>query len=186
MVADGSITAAEYMEKLDGFVSRRTNAVKQQGNQTQLYGKFNEAAVNYKAPAFSVFPHGSPKCRYRNLLSVPEAPHPQSVVRHFPWQVSWCRSYSAKEIYKNIAGLKNYDKAAAFAEEILKSGSYKNIAKSRYVNDKQITDHYAVIPTGQGMGALAGLHTTAQQICNVWSGLILKYLEQSFCNSARL
>lgn len=48
MVADGSITAAEYMEKLDGFVSRRTNAVKQQFNQTQLYVKFNEAAVNYK------------------------------------------------------------------------------------------------------------------------------------------
>lgn len=48
MVADGSITAAEYMEKLDGFVSRRTNAVKQQFNQTQLYVKFNEVAVNYK------------------------------------------------------------------------------------------------------------------------------------------
>ena len=63
----------------------------------------------------------------------------------------------AKEIYKNIAGLKNYDKASAFAEEILKSGSYKGIAKTRYVNDRQITDHYAVIPTGQGFGALAAM-----------------------------
>lgn len=73
----------------------------------------------------------------------------------------------AKEIYKNIAGLKNYDKAAAFAEEILKSGSYKGIAKTRYVNDKQITDHYAVIPTGQGFGALAGVNPTAQKVYEI-------------------
>ena len=73
----------------------------------------------------------------------------------------------AKEIHKNIAGLKNYDKAAVFAEEILKNGSHKNIAKTRYVNDKQITDHYAVIPTGQGMGALAGLNATAQKVYEI-------------------
>lgn len=73
----------------------------------------------------------------------------------------------AKEIHKNIAGLKNYDKAAVFAEEILKNGNHKNIAKTRYVNDKQITDHYAVIPTGQGMGALAGLNATAQKVYEI-------------------
>ena len=73
----------------------------------------------------------------------------------------------AKEIHKNIAGLKNYSMAAVFAEEILKNGSYKNIAKTRYVNDKQITDHYAVIPTGQGMGALAGLNATAQKVYEI-------------------
>ncbi len=73
----------------------------------------------------------------------------------------------AKEIHKNIAGLKNYDKAAVFAEEILKNGSHKNIAKTRYVNDKQITDHYAVIPTGQGMGELAGLNATAQKVYEI-------------------
>lgn len=73
----------------------------------------------------------------------------------------------AKEIHKNIAGLKNYDKSAVFAEEILKNGSHKNIAKTRYVNDKQITDHYAIIPTGQGMGALAGLNATAQKVYEI-------------------
>lgn len=56
----------------------------------------------------------------------------------------------AKEIYKNINGLKNYPQTAALAEEVLQSQAYKNIAKTRYVNDKQITDHYAIIPTGQG------------------------------------
>ena len=73
----------------------------------------------------------------------------------------------AKEIYKNIAGLKNYSLAAPFAEKILQSGSYKGIAKTRYVNDKQITDHYAVIPTGQGFGALAGLSATAAKVYEI-------------------
>ncbi len=63
----------------------------------------------------------------------------------------------AKEIHRNINGLKNYAPAAAFAAEILSSGSYKGIAKTRYVNDKQITDHYAVIPTGEGLNSLSGL-----------------------------
>ncbi|MEG1741489.1 MAG: DNA topoisomerase, partial [Acetivibrio sp.] len=48
----------------------------------------------------------------------------------------------SKEIYKNIGGLKNYIYGKEFAETILASGSYKNIAKTKYVNDKQITDHY--------------------------------------------
>ena len=39
--------------------------------------------------------------------------------------------------------------------------SWKTIAKTRYVDDKQITDHYALIPTGQGLGALKGLSSTA-------------------------
>lgn len=60
----------------------------------------------------------------------------------------------AKEIYKNIRGLRNFQPVSDFAAEVLEMGSYKNIAKTRYVNDKQITDHYAIVPTGQGLGAL--------------------------------
>lgn len=63
----------------------------------------------------------------------------------------------AKEIHKNISGLRNFPPANAFAQEILDKGSYKGIEKTRYVNDKQITDHYAIIPTGQGFGALGSL-----------------------------
>ncbi len=70
----------------------------------------------------------------------------------------------AKEIHKNIGGLKNYAPAAGFAAEILNSGTYKGIAKTRYVNDKQITDHYAVIPTGQGFGNLAGLSALSAKV----------------------
>lgn len=70
----------------------------------------------------------------------------------------------AKEIHKNIQGLKAYSPASAFAAEILQNGSYKGIAKTRYVNDKQITDHYAVIPTGQGMNNLGGLSALSAKV----------------------
>ena len=70
----------------------------------------------------------------------------------------------AKEIYKNISGLRNYPQAGEAAQGALELGVYKNIAKTRYTNDKQITDHYAIIPTGQGLGALKGLSLTAQRV----------------------
>ena len=73
----------------------------------------------------------------------------------------------AKEIYKNISGLKGYVHGKNFAEEILAQGLYKSLAKSRYVDDKKITDHYAVIPTGQGLGALSGLPPTAAKVYEV-------------------
>lgn len=73
----------------------------------------------------------------------------------------------AKEIYKNISGLKNLPVFKAFSEEILNGGSYKNIAKTRYVNDKQITDHYAIIPTGQGFGALKSFNPVSQKVYEV-------------------
>ena len=73
----------------------------------------------------------------------------------------------AKEIHKNIGGLRGYPIASSYASEILDSGSYKTIAKSRYVNDKQITDHYAIIPTGQGLNALNGLHPTAAKVYEI-------------------
>ncbi|MCD8104005.1 MAG: DNA topoisomerase [Lachnospiraceae bacterium] len=79
----------------------------------------------------------------------------------------------AKEIHKNIAGLRRFASAAEFAEEILSSGSYKGIARTRYVNDKQITDHYAIIPTGQGLGALGSLKGHAY---GVYAAIVRRFL----------
>ena len=73
----------------------------------------------------------------------------------------------AKEIHKNIAGLRGYAQVGNFAAEILQQGSYKNLAKTRYVNDKQITDHYAIIPTGQGLNNLAGLPPTSAKVYEI-------------------
>lgn len=69
----------------------------------------------------------------------------------------------AKEIYKNINGLRGYEPAAGYAAEILSGGNYKTIAKTKYTNDKQITDHYAIIPTGQ-TGAVRGLSAMALKV----------------------
>lgn len=63
----------------------------------------------------------------------------------------------SKEIYKNISGLRNYPVVSQIANDILGRKSYEGLAKTRYVNDKQITDHYAIIPTGQGIGSLNSL-----------------------------
>ncbi|MCI8598338.1 MAG: type IA DNA topoisomerase [Lachnospiraceae bacterium] len=70
----------------------------------------------------------------------------------------------AKEIKKNISGLQAYQKVSAYAREVLQGNVYQGIAKTRYVNDKQITDHYAIIPTGQGLGALNSLSNVAGQV----------------------
>ena len=67
----------------------------------------------------------------------------------------------AKVIRKNISGLQNYEPVREYASEILEKKAYEGLAKTRYVNDKQITDHYAIIPTGQGFGALKGLNRLA-------------------------
>ena len=70
----------------------------------------------------------------------------------------------AKEIHKNIKGLFKVSYAQEFAEEIMEGGKEKGISKTKYVDDKQITDHYAMIPTGQGLGALKGLSKTEKQV----------------------
>ncbi len=78
----------------------------------------------------------------------------------------------AKEIHKNIGGLRNFQPAAGFAAEILESGSYKGIAKTKYTNDKQITDHYAIIPTGQ-TGAVKWLSAMAAK---VYEAIVKRFL----------
>lgn len=70
----------------------------------------------------------------------------------------------AKEIDKNIRGLMQYGPVSAYAALLIDKNAYRGVGKSRYVNDKQITDHYAIIPTGQGLRALDSLSQTAVHI----------------------
>ena len=73
----------------------------------------------------------------------------------------------AKEIHKNLNGLMKYEPAVPYLQEIVSFGSHKGLAKTRYVDDKQITDHYAIIPTGQGLNSLQGLSKVSQQVYDV-------------------
>jgi len=80
---------------------------------------------------------------------------------------------AAKEIHKNITGLCGVEEVRVFAETILQNGSYQTIAKTRYTNDKQITDHYAIIPTGQGLGARKTLQATS---LHVYETIVRRFL----------
>ncbi len=70
----------------------------------------------------------------------------------------------SKEINKNLQGLTKYVYGSDYAKEILEKGMYKNLDKTRYVDDKKITDHYAIIPTGQGLNALNSLQSTSKHV----------------------
>ena len=72
-----------------------------------------------------------------------------------------------KEIYKNIGGLNNYTPLSGFANEIMQSKKYQGIIKSKYVDDKKITDHYAIIPTGQAVGSLSRISEMGQKVYDV-------------------
>lgn len=70
----------------------------------------------------------------------------------------------SKEIEKNIRGIASYAPVAPQAQEILTSGSFKTIAKTRYVDDKKIADHYAIIPTGQGQREYQSLKPLSKKV----------------------
>ena len=70
----------------------------------------------------------------------------------------------AKEIGKNLKGLSTLPMYRPYLQNILERGSYKSIGKTRYTDDKAITDHYAIIPTGQGLNALSSLSDTTAKV----------------------
>ena len=70
----------------------------------------------------------------------------------------------AKEISRNISGLTRFEPVKAFAAHILEEKRYAGIERSMYTDDKKITDHYAIIPTGQGLNAYASLNPVAKQV----------------------
>ena len=59
----------------------------------------------------------------------------------------------AKEIGKNLNGLyKNFkdEEVNKYISKMIDEKYETNLVKTKYVNDSKITDHYAIIPTGQG------------------------------------
>lgn len=73
----------------------------------------------------------------------------------------------AKEIHKNLNGLMKYEQAVPYLQEIVGFNSHKGLSKTRYVDDKQITDHYAIIPTGQGLDALHSFSEISKKVYDV-------------------
>ena len=79
----------------------------------------------------------------------------------------------AGEIDKNLRGLCRMPQVSGYAAEILNEGLYKGIAKSKYTDDSKISDHYAIIPTGQGLNELTKMNETA---CAVYLLICKRFL----------
>ena len=70
----------------------------------------------------------------------------------------------AKEITKNLGGLAKNPQYLEYVRQVKEFGLYETIAKTKYVNDKQITDHYAIIPTGEGLSELASVSDLSRRV----------------------
>ncbi|MCI8518452.1 MAG: type IA DNA topoisomerase [Hungatella sp.] len=163
---DNGFKERKYAEELIGFLSKdppllaelaRIEKKKETRNPPLLY---NLAELqNGCSKMFKISPDETLKI-VQELYEKKLVTYPRTDARVLSTAV-------AKEIHKNIGGLKGFELAAGFAGEILEAGTYKGIGKTRYVNDKQITDHYAIIPTGQGLSALKGLSPLSFKVYEV-------------------
>ena len=148
--------AKELIEKLQGLQAKIVKVEKKKENKNPPL-LFNLAELqNECSKLFKISPDETLKV-VQELYEKKLVTYPRTDARVLSTAV-------AKEIYKNIRGLNNFGKVAEFASEVLENKSYQTIAKSRYVNDKQITDHYAIIPTGQGISALNSLSAIAGKV----------------------
>ncbi len=69
----------------------------------------------------------------------------------------------AKEVHKNIYGLKDYTPLQGFAKDIINQKLYMGLERTSYVDDSKVTDHYAIIPTGQ-ISQLQNLSSLQQKV----------------------
>ena len=148
--------AKELIEKLQGLQAKILKIEKKKENKNPPL-LFNLAELqNECSKLFKISPDETLKV-VQELYEKKLVTYPRTDARVLSTAV-------AKEIYKNIKGLNNFAKLSNFATEILNNKSFQTISKSRYVNDKQITDHYAIIPTGQGISALNSLSAIAGKV----------------------
>ncbi len=154
--AEGLISQLKQMDPLVGVLSK-VERKKETKNPPLLY---NLAELqNDCSKMFKISPDETLKV-VQELYEKKLVTYPRTDARVLSTAV-------AKEITKNIGGLRNFEPVKAFAQEIMDQGSYRNLAKTRYVNDKQITDHYAIVPTGQGFGAMRSLSPLCMKIYEV-------------------
>ena len=82
----------------------------------------------------------------------------------------------AKVISKNLNGIaKGYqdEEVQGYIKKMVEEKYSTNIVKSKYVDDSKITDHYAIIPTGQGYDNLKGLNDLQK---NVYKLIVKRFL----------
>ena len=76
----------------------------------------------------------------------------------------------AKEITKNLNGIARGmkdEEIQGYIKQMSEEKYSTNLTKTKYVNDSKITDHYAIIPTGQGYENYNQLNDLQKQIYKV-------------------
>lgn len=143
----------ESLRRVDPFVAvtESIEKKKEKKNPPLLY---NLAELQNDC---SRFYHISPD----QTLSIAQELYEKKLVTYPRTDARVLSSAVAKQIDVNIRGLTRFEPAEKFAGEILTGEAWKKISRTRYVDDKQITDHYALIPTGQGLGAVKSLSPVA-------------------------
>ncbi|MCR5684565.1 MAG: type IA DNA topoisomerase [Lachnospiraceae bacterium] len=148
--------AEELIRELEGLPAVIDEIAKKNENKNPLL-LFNLAELqNECSKLFKISPD--------ETLAVTQELYEKKLVTYPRTDARVLSTAVAKVIDSNIKGLKGFEPVSVFADEVLSKETYKNIAKTKYVNDKQITDHYAIIPTGQGLQALGGLKPIARKV----------------------
>ncbi len=159
-VALGLIDELKSRTNEEGLIKAKVIKVEKKKENKQAPLLFNLAELqNVCSRLFKISPDETLKIA-QELYEKKLITYPRTDARVLSTAVS-------KEIHKNISGLRNYQPLSWAAGEIMQTGSYKNIAKTKYCNDKQITDHYAIIPTGTGFNALNSLSGIGSGVYNV-------------------
>ncbi len=147
----------DYIKSVDKYIINSIDKKKQTKNAPLLY---NLAELqNDCSKLFKISPD--------QTLSIAQELYEKKMTTYPRTDARVLSSAVAAEITKNLNGLKNINMVRPYVEEILATKAYAKLSKSRYVNDKQITDHYAIIPTGQGLANLAKLSDTSRKVYEI-------------------
>ena len=156
--AEALIDALKQVEPYEGYV-KQISRKKEKKNPPMLY---NLAELqNDCSKKFKISPDQTLQIA-QELYEKKLTTYPRTDARVLSTAV-------AKVIDRNLKGIAKIDageegSVSEFANEILSGNKWQNIVNSRYTNDKAITDHYAIIPTGSGLQNLKSLSQTAKKV----------------------
>ena len=156
-VEGSSYYASPLLYKENGFKEKvhAEKLIKDLTNKTAIVKTVDKGISKKRAPLLFNLAELQAECSKRfkispdETLQVAQDLYERKLTTYPRTDARVLSSAVAKEISKNIRGLRSFEPVAPFVQNIVEHGLYKNIGKSSYTDDSKITDHYAIIPTGQ-------------------------------------
>ena len=157
-----AVEGSKYFEspllyKENGFKKQESadNLIAELSGKTAVVSSIERGTSRKKAPLLFNLAELQAECSKRfkispdETLQVAQDLYEKKLTTYPRTDVRVLSTAVAKEIGKNISRLKGYEPVQGYVERIMKEGLHYNIAKTQYTDDSKITDHYAIIPTGQ-------------------------------------